>query len=271
MVNESFCQILLSSISLSPNLIEMGESTTATIKVADINGNPVSGVTVQLYSNGESLGSEFSGLANGLGECSFSVSFSDEGVYSMYCVVEADAPYGASTSNTVLLFCKNKNNLLHPNAWSGTDYSKNMAHINVVGMTATPSTEWSSNGESSIKMSKLLNAQYHYIDSSYEGQLEKGELIKGKCTIYNPQGNIALYIIEQVLSPFSQKQTMVAVPASEEPQEIIIEHIIQQEGVDSIRLRLLKSVEFIMPTYVDDLYLGRSDNLLEENLTGGGK
>ena len=259
MVNESSCQILLSSISLSPNLIEMGESTTATIKVADINGNPVSGVTVQLYSNGESLGSEFSGLANGLGECSFSVSFSDEGVYSMYCVVEADA------------FCKNKKNLLHPNAWSGTDYSKNMAHINVAGMTANPSTEWSSNGKSSIKMSKLLNAQYHYIDSSYEGQLEKGELIKGKCTIYNPQDNLTLYIIEQVLSPFSQKQTMVAVPASEEPQEIIIEHIIQQEGVDSIKLRLIKNVEFIMPTYVDDLYLGRSDNLLEENLTGGGK
>ena len=186
----------------------------------------------------------------------------------MYCVVEADAPYGASTSNTVLLFCKNKNNLLHPNAWSGTDYMGNLnGWNNSDNIIAVPSTDWAANGEKSLKV-KQQTQKPAYIEQRVAVNFPKGTMIEGRMTIYNPQHYNGVYIFERKGSS-AVAQSYVNIPASDTPTDVVVTHILQNENIESIALRLQKYSTDLYVSYSDNWYLGESENLLKSIGEGG--
>ena len=87
------------------------------------------------------------------------------------------------TNRTCNLFIKDKNNLISFNAWTGTDYLKNTNEFNNHPLS---STEWSINGERSLKLTNTEDNYEHYSTSYYQTLPTGTYIIQMK--LYSPVG-----------------------------------------------------------------------------------
>lgn len=79
---------------------------------------------------------------------------------------------------------KDKSNLVSFNAWSGTDYSKDITGFN---NSPESSTEWSYNGDRSLKLNRFSESYAAYT-TSYSIDLLKSNYLF-TCRIYAPNTN----------------------------------------------------------------------------------
>lgn len=120
---------------------------TYTCTVKDKNNNNLPGRVVEWYKGTTLLGIDATD-SNGVSTFSHRVTEAD--IYDVHAVVR-----GTHAGDDIRMFVKDKDNLLTHNQWSCTDYLKN-----TTGFTHSPyctiesSTEYSVNGERSLKVNK---------------------------------------------------------------------------------------------------------------------
>lgn len=132
---------------------------------------------------------------------------------------------------------KDKNNLVDYNVWSGTDYLKN-----ITGFTKSPtsSTDWSSNGERSLKLTRTSDNYNDYTTESYFN-LPAGNYLF-ECKLYSPNANgrLTLFLGSENVSIDFYKSSNVQ----------NISFTIDNDSFNGMRVSIYSSLESV---YLDDV------------------
>lgn len=81
----------------------IGETVTLTATLVDINGNPVSGATINFMEGNTTL---YSSITNNLGVANYSYSSSSTGSKSLQCMFEGNVNYNSSNSTIIITVSK---------------------------------------------------------------------------------------------------------------------------------------------------------------------
>ena len=135
-------------------------------------------------------------------------------------------------------FVKDKSNLLDYNLWSGTDYLKN-----ITGFTKHPtsSTEWSVNGERSLKLTRTSDQYNDYTTEWFQSIPTGNYLVTLKLYAPNTNGQASLFVgaNESIHVGYSKSNTVQNISISVTDNNII-----------GMRISVYSSLESV---YLDDL------------------
>lgn len=137
----------------------------------------------------------------------------------------------------IIYSIKDKLNLLNYNIWSGTDYLKN-----ITGFTKNPtsSTEWSINGERSLKLTRVAENYNDYITEITPNLPVGNYLLTFKLYAPNTNGQITVFTNAETLT--------VGYAKNNNPQTISITII--DNTINMMRISIYVSLESI---YLDNL------------------
>ena len=115
---------------------------------------------------------------------------------------------------------KDTNNIETYNIWSGTDYTENTTNFTKgTGIQLNNSKEWSSNGESSLKIERIADSSYH-CDTSHLSNVNAGETLTYSCIVYSPNIKVNVRLrgngedLASVSVPVSTKPILISLSAS---------------------------------------------------------
>lgn len=115
---------------------------------------------------------------------------------------------------------KDTNNIETYNIWSGTDYNENPSDFTKgSGIQLNNSKEWSSNGESSLKIERIADSSYH-CDTSHFTNVNAGETLTYSCVVYSPNIKVNVRLrgngedLASVSVPVSTKPILISLSAS---------------------------------------------------------
>lgn len=112
-----------------------------------------------------------------------------------------------------LNFIKDKENLFIHNIWSGTDHLKTTTGF-TTGANATmdTSTDWSTNGERSFKLTR--NQTTSSWGRAHYPEPIKNQQINSTCTIKTGTGNVTIYLLELSEDSSIINSSQVTVPSN---------------------------------------------------------
>ncbi len=140
-------------------------------------------------------------------------------------------------------FVKDTTNLLDYNIWSGTDYNQNSSGFTIVRCTAESNNNWSTIGESSLKITTNDSANWSYVDAC---RLTGATgTINTTLDVYAPKGgiNIVLYAGCNISS--------VSVPANDIIQKISLSGTLPS-SYNYLAIRMFPRDDNV-PYYVDNI------------------